>query len=106
MPVEAFLRDASASAAKGSPGKKARTETFWYPTLLLNIDFKKALTEEGVEWLFSRVITKQIKNGRSDIDITIMDEQGDIVALSQHVALVVGTERNLSVRNNSSTSKI
>lgn len=28
---------------------------FWYPTVLLNLDIKKMLPPEGVQWLFSRV---------------------------------------------------
>ncbi|KAF2090519.1 hypothetical protein K490DRAFT_24029, partial [Saccharata proteae CBS 121410] len=76
-------------------GKAAR---FWYPTLLLNLDVKKALPEEGVEWLFARVRAKQIKNGRQDLEVVILDERGEIVALSHHVALVLGAERNTAQR--------
>ncbi|KAJ9645323.1 hypothetical protein H2199_003329 [Coniosporium tulheliwenetii] len=47
---------------------------FWYPTLLLNLDVKKALPEEGVEWLFARVRAKQIKNGRLDLEVVVLDE--------------------------------
>ena len=106
MPVEAFLHDSNPYAVKGNPSRKSKAAKFWYPTLLLNIDIKKSLPEEGVEWLFSRVVTKQIKNGRMDIEITILDEGGEIVALSQHVALVVGTERNMAERKNGGASKI
>jgi acyl-coenzyme A thioesterase PaaI-like protein len=53
----------------------------WYPTLLLNLDMKKALPEEGVEWLFARVRAKRIKNGRFDLEVIILDETGDVVAL-------------------------
>ena len=70
--------------------------------MLLNIDFKKELPEEGVEWLFVRVQAKQIKNGRMDLDVVIIDEEGDIVALSQHVALVLSAERNIAARKSGS----
>lgn len=36
---------------------------YWYPTLLLNVDIKKALPDEGVEWLFVRAQTKQLQGG-------------------------------------------
>lgn len=80
----------------------------WYPTLLLNLDIKKALPEEGVEFLFLRVRAKQIKNGRYDLEIVILDETGDIVALSHHVCMVLSAERNLAARSNKegSTSKL
>lgn len=75
----------------GSPG-------FWYPTLLLNLDVKKALPEEGVRWLFVRLQTKQIKNGRFDLEIVVLDQGGDLVALSHHVCLAVSSARNLAAR--------
>jgi len=70
----------------------------WYPTLVLNLDVKKALPEEGVDWLFVRVQAKQIKNGRMDLEVVILDEGGEIVALSHHVCLILGAERNLAKR--------
>ena len=103
MPVEAFLHDSNPYdvEAEASPGKKPSAK-FWYPTVLLNLDFKKPLPEEGVEWLFVRCSSKKIKNGRMDLDIAILDEGGDIVALSQHVALAVSTERNIAARKTES----
>jgi len=76
---------------KGNPG-------FWYPTLLLNLDMKKALPEEGVRWLFVRLQSKQIKNGRFDLEIVVLDERGDLVALSHHACLAVSSARNVAAR--------
>lgn len=101
MPVEAFINDTNPYDVKTKDGS-TKPARFWYPTVLLNIDFKKPLPEEGVEWLFVRVDTKQIKNGRMDLEVVILDEGGDIVALSQHVALAVGSERNIAARKTSS----
>ncbi|KAE8452111.1 hypothetical protein EG329_001578 [Mollisiaceae sp. DMI_Dod_QoI] len=99
MPVEAFIGKLNASDVKNpKQAKKSEIARFWYPTLLLNLDVKKALPEEGVEWLFVRVDTKQIKNGRMDLEVVIMDEGGDIVALSHQVAFAVPAERNLAAR--------
>ena len=67
---------------------------FWYPTLALNLDIKKLLPEEGVEWLFVRVKAKAIKNGRFDLDIEVWDEQGELVASSVHASLVMDASRN------------
>jgi acyl-CoA thioesterase FadM len=101
MPVEAFINDTDPYDVK-TKGGSTKPARFWYPTVLLNIDFKKPLPEEGVEWLFVRVDTKQIKNGRMDLEVVILDEGGDIVALSQHVALAVGSERNIAARKTGS----
>ena len=75
---------------------------FWYPTIVLNLEIKKVLPREGVEWLFSRVRIRQIRNGRMDIEVIVLDEEGDLVALSNHVALVVGVERNVNRGDGSS----
>lgn len=83
-------------ALAGNGGKKVRK--YWYPTVVLNLDIKKPLPEEGVEWLFARVETKVIRNGRMDLDVVILDQGGNIVALSHHVALAVSVERNVAER--------
>ncbi|KAF2764466.1 hypothetical protein EJ03DRAFT_339757 [Teratosphaeria nubilosa] len=58
----------------------------WYPTLLLNLDIKKALPEQGVRFLYVRLQAKQIKNGRYDLEIVVKDPTGDLVALSHHMS--------------------
>ncbi|CAL8576990.1 hypothetical protein XPA_002848 [Xanthoria parietina] len=103
--------DASAAATASSSGdqgadgdgrggrsreeEEAMRRTKWYPTVLLNLEVKKALPEEGVEWLFVRVRAKRIQNGRMDLEVVVLDEEGDLVAVSDHVCLIVGAERNL-----------
>lgn len=82
------------SPTTASPTKEIDLARFWFPTLVLNIEFKKLLPPEGVEWLFVRVRPKLIRNGRMDLEVIVMDEEGDIVALSWHVALLVSGERN------------
>lgn len=72
---------------------------YWYPTLLLNVDVKKALPEQGVDWLFLRTSAKRIQNGRFDIEVVVLDETGDIVALSHHVCMILPAERNLAQRS-------
>ena len=80
----------------------------WYPTILLNLDVKKLLPEEGVEWLFLRVHAKQIRDGRLDLEVIVMDEDADLVAISNHVSLIVSAERNTAQRKEeiTATSKI
>lgn len=87
----------------GSAAAAASASKFWYPTLLLNLDVKKALPEEGVDWLFVRTRAKQIQNGRYDLEVVVMDEVGDIVALSHHVCMILPAARNLAARK--STNK-
>ncbi|GAB7366333.1 hypothetical protein MBLNU230_g8133t1 [Neophaeotheca triangularis] len=79
---------------------------FWYPTLLLNLEIKKALPKEGVEWLFVRTGTKVIRNGRYDLEVVVMDAGGEVVALSHHVVFVVGAERNTATRVSGTKAKM
>lgn len=80
--------------------KESGFNQMWYPTLLLNLDIKKALPEEGVRWLFSRVQAKKILNGRYDLEVILLDAEGDLVAVSHQVAYAVGAERNTAGRRN------
>jgi hypothetical protein len=44
--------------------------------------------------LFLRIEMRQVKHGRYDLDVIILDEDGDLVALSKHTALIVPVARN------------
>lgn len=70
----------------------------WFPTVVMNPEVKTALPAEGVEWLAVRVTSKQIKDGRFDLDILVRDVDGELVALSHHVAMIVSVERNTKKR--------
>jgi len=41
-----------------------------------------------------------------DLEVVIMDEEGDIVALSHHVTLIYGVDRNVGGRKKKEQSKI
>lgn len=99
-----LIEQPSSGSTSDGGGREGRTKDanaparFWYPTLLLNLEVKKLLPAEGVEWLFARVRAKQIRNGRMDLECVIMDEGGDVVALSHHVTMILGVERNMAER--------
>ena len=71
---------------------------FWYPTLVLNLEVKKLLPARGTEFLYVRISTKGVENGRFDIEVIIMDETGDIVAVSHHVSMILSIDRNMAAR--------
>lgn len=62
-----------------------RTISKHFQGTLQNIEFKKLLPPQGVDWLFVRARAKQIKDGRMDVEVTILDEESELVALSNHV---------------------
>jgi len=90
---QVYNSESNSDAATG-PGPAK----YWYPTMLLNLDVKKVLPDEGVDWLFVRTRSKLIKDGRFDLEVIIMDETGDMVALSHQVCMVLPASRNLAER--------
>ena len=107
--VESSFTAAEVTASLGIEAEgtqKSQVASFWYPTILLNLDVKKALPAEGVDFLFVRVRSKKIEKGRFDIELVILDESGDLVASSNHVALILGSERNLKRGGGEGKSKI
>ncbi|KAJ5658181.1 uncharacterized protein N7484_001830 [Penicillium longicatenatum] len=90
----------SANAVAKESGKSVDDlkAKFWYPTVTLNIDMKKHLPAAGVEWLYSRIVTKVVRDGRTDLDVTVLDQDGEVIALSTQVGLVVSASRNLGTR--------
>ncbi|KIW12385.1 hypothetical protein PV08_09662 [Exophiala spinifera] len=83
------------SRDEANTGARAK---YWYPTLVLNLDVKKLLPEEGVEWLFVRVKAKAIRNGRFDLDVEVWDTDNELVATSSHASLIVDSSRNTTRR--------
>ncbi|KAL4781175.1 thioesterase-like superfamily-domain-containing protein [Aspergillus varians] len=74
------------------------TAKHWFPTVTLSIDLKKRLPVAGEEWLYSRVVTREVRDGRTDLDVTVLDAKGQVVALSTQIGLVVSASRNLGRR--------
>lgn len=66
----------------------------WYPTLSLSLEIKKLPPPGGWKWLFVRIEAGVIKNGRFDINVTICNEDKEIVAISRHVAVILDATRN------------
>ena len=73
----------------------SRNDPFWYPTLVMNLDIKKLLPKEGVEWLFIRTEARKIDQGRLDLQVSVLDQGGDLVAVASHINLVLSASRNL-----------
>jgi hypothetical protein len=77
---------------------------YWFPTLSMSLDVKKGVPEGGWEWLFMRIEIHQVKDGRFDYDVVILDEGFELVALSRHANLIVSSERNY--KRSSAAAKI
>lgn len=84
-------------------GGFAFDQAFWYPTLTMTLDVKRKLPEDGVKWLRLRSTAKQIRNGRYDAEVMVFDEEGNLVALSNHCCMIVDFNRNLATRKTPET---
>lgn len=101
--IESFSGDAAALAEAGIDERELPRH--WYPTLALNLDVKRPLPEEGAKWIFARIQSKMIHNGRMDLEVVIMNEQMEIIALSHHVAMILNVSRNLAKRGEGGKDK-
>lgn len=57
----------------------------------MSIEIKK--DPGNATWFFVEVVCNQIKNGRFDQEVHVLDEEGDLVALSKHVSTAVELRR-------------
>ena len=87
--VSPALRGTQTSSIDADFGFGRHPQDFWYLTLSMTLEIKKLLPPQGVKWLFTRVQAKEIKNGRMDAEMTILDENSELLALSHHVCLVI-----------------
>ncbi|OJI91504.1 hypothetical protein ASPTUDRAFT_38528 [Aspergillus tubingensis CBS 134.48] len=66
---------------------------FWGKTLnvslTLSTEIKQRLPAEGVRWLYLRTECKRILNGQMDMEVLILDERMDLIAISQQIAALV-----------------
>lgn len=102
MEAEVPERDQKAEQSKDATEDRVRA-SLWFPTVVLNLEIKASLPKEGVEWLAMRLASKQMKDGRFDLDVQLRDVDGELVALSHHVAMIVEIERNTAKRRHSRT---
>ena len=78
----------------------------WYTTVNITIDVKRALPEQGVKWLFTRMQMSEVNDGRCDVHGRIWDEHGNIIALAQYlwfVADVSQSSRGKAIEKESAT---
>ncbi|KAI9374461.1 thioesterase-like superfamily-domain-containing protein [Aspergillus egyptiacus] len=94
----ALHRLAAMEVSSQAPATSSGEAQFWYPTVTMNIDLKTRLPPQGVEWLYSRVVTRMLRGSRADLDVLILDQSGNLIATSTHVGLVVDAARNTKGR--------
>ena len=79
---------------------------FWYPPVIMDIDLKTRLPPSGMEWLYSRVVTRMVRGSLADLEVLILDQDGELIATSTQVALVVDPARNVKGRLQADLGKL
>lgn len=51
-----------------------------------------------MDWLHSQVVTRMIRGSRSDFEVLILDQKGELVATGTQIGLVVDPARNTRER--------
>ncbi|GAB1318166.1 Thioesterase domain-containing protein [Madurella fahalii] len=72
-----------------------RAKTF-NATVTLDIEFKRKVPAHGLEWVFTRTVTKMLEGGRMDLDITICNEKMELVCTAQQLVFVLEAERKFN----------
>ncbi|KJZ71170.1 hypothetical protein HIM_09425 [Hirsutella minnesotensis 3608] len=113
--LRALLQPPSANDPQSGNSKSARAAAaqqneqragMWFPTIVMNLETKAMLPEEGVAWLAVSVTSKQIRDGHFDLEVIIRDQDGELIALSHHVAMIVAMERNTGKQGNPSKAAL
>lgn len=87
-------KDREAGIAKViDPSSGAFESPAVYLSLSTTMEIKKTLPARGVKWLFMRAYAKEIKNGRMSMEVVIVDESLELVALSQQLCPLVELSR-------------
>lgn len=58
-------------------------------TISTSTEVKRLLTKEGCKWLFMRNGVKSTVNNRMDLEIVLMNDKMELVALSPHVCQII-----------------
>nr|POE47142.1 hypothetical protein CFP56_00474 [Quercus suber] len=94
--AEANAAHASTWMTEGPPPPEQHhswTSPRHYPTANMTIDVKHGLPKEGAKWVFVRLQTKGVVEGRLDMITEIWDVEGRLVAIAQSLSLVVDLRR-------------
>ncbi|KAI0141801.1 thioesterase family protein [Xylariaceae sp. FL1272] len=72
--------------------EEALKATIFNSTVTLDIEFKRRVPE-GLRWLFTRVATKMLREGRMDVEITLCDENMELLCSARQLILVLEAGR-------------
>ncbi|KAI0469954.1 thioesterase family protein [Xylariaceae sp. FL0804] len=81
---------------------EALQATTYNNTLTLDIEYKRRLPSEGLRWIFTRTSTRMLQQGRMDLDITMCNEDMELVCTARQLVLVLEAQRKFGRKSGSS----
>lgn len=88
-----------AEANPGSPAvlktsmEEAKRASTFSNTVVLDMEFKRRLPKEGLRFVLIRTAARTLQDGRLDLDVTICDEEMEVVCKSHQLILVLEAQR-------------
>ncbi|KAK7755614.1 hypothetical protein SLS62_002223 [Diatrype stigma] len=73
--------------------KEAMRTPIFNNTVTLDVEFKRKLPKEGVQWTFTRAESRMLEGGRLDLDVTICDQNMDLLCMARQTILVLDARR-------------
>jgi hypothetical protein len=83
--------------------REAMSATTFNVTVTLDMEFTKRVPEEGLRFLFTRTATNILRQGRMSVDVTICDENMELVCAAHQVILVLEAERKFRTNRGKSS---
>lgn len=75
-----------------SVAEGAKFSTF-NSTVTLDMTFKRRLPKEGLRYILTRTATKAFQDGRMDIDVTLFNEDMELICIARQLILVLESRR-------------
>ncbi|KJZ72153.1 hypothetical protein HIM_08418 [Hirsutella minnesotensis 3608] len=65
-------------------------------TAVMDLRFKQRLPEDGQRWIFTRTSAKMLKDGRMNVDITLCNENMELLCEAHQLILVLEAQRKFN----------
>jgi len=82
-------RELPDDGSRQEDGSKIFKHSLVHAALSMSTEVKERLPEEGVRWLYLRTEAKRIQDGRMDLQVLLLDEGMELIAISHQVAQIV-----------------
>lgn len=80
-------------AVVGNSVAEAMQSATFNQTVTMDLEFKRRIPKEGQRWIFTRVASKMLRDGRMDLDITMCNEQMELLCTARQVIVVLEAGR-------------